>query len=317
MSDPGAWVHVVLWGAALSAIAFGAWRLGKRIPQWAAHPHRRRAVLRRPLLLLRERQPPAAAEPLRPPPSPLGSLPRRMARRTDPTPSAALERGGRLARKAAGPSLASSLAQTARRRPAPRDRAAERRTAAPGPACARPRSSAPARRCARPRPARRRCPPMRWTSPRSWPRSAPHRLGGQQHRPGRRPADEQARRCTVQASTISPSRLAGMPKKASIEATRRSQAMASCAAGPEGGALDRRDRAGGQLGEAAQHARAARRRTPSLSTPVRSAPAQNVPPAPVSTTRPGPLGGGVIDRGAQLDAAWRGRRRCDARAGRG
>jgi sortase A len=36
VSDPNAWTHLALWGTLLTVISVGAWRLGKRIPQWAA-----------------------------------------------------------------------------------------------------------------------------------------------------------------------------------------------------------------------------------------------------------------------------------------
>jgi len=36
VSDDKAWAHLAFWGTILTAIAVGAWLLGKRIPQWAA-----------------------------------------------------------------------------------------------------------------------------------------------------------------------------------------------------------------------------------------------------------------------------------------
>ena len=36
VSDQKAWARLALWGTILTAIAVGAWLLGKRIPQWAA-----------------------------------------------------------------------------------------------------------------------------------------------------------------------------------------------------------------------------------------------------------------------------------------
>ena len=36
VSDEKAWAHLAFWGTILTAIAVGAWLLGKRIPQWAA-----------------------------------------------------------------------------------------------------------------------------------------------------------------------------------------------------------------------------------------------------------------------------------------
>jgi len=36
VSDDAAWPQLALWGTVLTAISVGAWRLGKRIPQWAA-----------------------------------------------------------------------------------------------------------------------------------------------------------------------------------------------------------------------------------------------------------------------------------------
>lgn len=36
VSDSGAWLHVLFWGAILVLIGLAAWRAGKRIPMWAA-----------------------------------------------------------------------------------------------------------------------------------------------------------------------------------------------------------------------------------------------------------------------------------------
>jgi sortase A len=36
VGDDKAWAHLAFWGTILTAIAVGAWLLGKRIPQWAA-----------------------------------------------------------------------------------------------------------------------------------------------------------------------------------------------------------------------------------------------------------------------------------------
>ena len=67
-------------------------------------------------------------------------------------------------------------------------------------------------------------------------------------------------------------------------------------AGTEGGALDGGDGGGGQIDEPGEHG-PERATKPAPSTPVRSAPAQNVPPAPVSTSARTLRLAGVVDGG--------------------
>ena len=111
---------------------------------------------------------------------------------------------------------------------------------------------------------------------------AGHDVGGQQDGPGPRWPASAATRWTVQWLTISPSLAAGMPKLAVAVATRRSHATASWVPAPRA-APSTAAMVGKGVSQAVEHPLEQRGERGS-STPVRSAPAQKWPPAPVSTS---------------------------------